>query len=203
MHQTRSELDCSHKCLSNPKCASFNFEIQQSQSLSTCELNNVSRISSNNKLKRNDSFAYYEPITPMERSKQEIAAFCPTTSNIITEATTAQGTQEISTSQDQAVTPASSVPSTQSATTATPSKWFAKSKVTHSNCAEAIESLRSIFLETFPAIFIFTTEVLCGCHDAWHWVSTITRPLFIFATLTIHFKDSNLLFPLHMRMTER
>ena len=199
MHQTRSELDCSHKCLSNPKCASFNFEIQQSRSLSTCELNNVSRISSNNKLKRNDSFAYYEPITPMERSKQEIAAFCPTTSNIITEATTArgtqgistsqdqavtpassvpstrpattallQGTQKISASQDQAVTPASSVPSTQSATTAAPSKWFAKSKVTHSNCAEAIESLRSIFLETFPAIFIFTTEVLSGCHDAWH-----------------------------------
>ena len=170
MHQTRSELDCSHKCLSNPKCTSFNFEIQQSRSLSSCELNNVSRISSNNKLKRNDSFAYYEPITLMERPKQEIAAFRPTTSNLITEATTTQGTQEIGTSQDQAATPASSVPSTQPAITVAPGKWFPKSKGTHSNCAEAIESLSSIFLETFPAIVIFMTEVLCGCHDAWHGV---------------------------------
>ena len=80
VHQTRSELDCSHKCLSNPKCASFNFEIQQSRSLSACELNNVSRISSNDKLKRNDSFAYYEPITSMERPTQEITAFTPTRS---------------------------------------------------------------------------------------------------------------------------
>ena len=125
MHQTRSELDCSHKCLSNPKCASFNFEIQQSRSLSICELNNVSRTSSNNKLERNDSFAYYEKITPMERSEQEIAALSPTTSKIITEATTTQGTQDISASQDIAATPASSVPSTQSATTAAPGKWYA------------------------------------------------------------------------------
>ena len=134
----------------------------------------MSRISSNNKLKRNDSFAYYEPITSLERPKQEIAAFCPTSSNIITEASTAHDTQEVSTTQDQlymqAVTPASSIPSTQSATTAAPGKWFAESKGTHSNCAGVIKSLWSIFLESFPTIVIFTTEVLCGCHDAWHGI---------------------------------
>ena len=130
----------------------------------------MSRASSNNKLKRNDSFAYYEPIASLERPKQEIAAFCPTSSNIITEASTTQGTQEVSTSRDQAVTPASSISSTQSATTAAPGKWFAESKGTHSNCAEVIESLWSIFLESFPAIVIFTTEVLCGFHDARHGV---------------------------------
>ena len=129
MYQASSEIDCTRKCLSNPKYAFFNFEIQQSRSLSICELNNVSRMSSNNKLKRNDSFAYHEPITPMERPKQEIAAFCPTSSNIITEASTAQGTQEVSTSQDQAVTPTSSVSSTQAATTAAPGKWFARLKI--------------------------------------------------------------------------
>ena len=128
VYQASSEIDCTRKCLSNPKYAFFNFETQQSRSLSICELNNVSRMSSNNKLKRNDSFAYYEPITPMERPKQEIAAFCLTSSNIITEASTAQGTQEVSTSQDQAVTPTSSVSSTQVATTAAPGKWFARLK---------------------------------------------------------------------------
>ena len=122
VHQNRTGLDCSHKCLSNPKCASFNFEIQQSRSMSICELNNVSRMSSNNKLKRRDSFAYYEPLTPRQRPKQEIAAFRPTTSNLITEAATTQGRQEISTSQGIAATPASGVPSTQPATTAAPGK---------------------------------------------------------------------------------
>ena len=110
VHHTRSELDCSYKYLSNPKCASFNFEIQQSRSLSTCELNNVSTIYSNNKLKRNDSFAYYEPITSMERPTQEITAFSPTRSNIIAEASTTKGTQEASPTEDQAATPQNSVP---------------------------------------------------------------------------------------------
>ena len=125
VHQASSEIDCTRKCLSNPKCVSFNFEIPQSRFLSICELNNVSMTSSNNKLKRNDSFAYYEPITPMERPKQEISAFCPTTSNIITDAATTQGTEEVSPTQDQAETPSSTVSSTQAATTAAPGKRFA------------------------------------------------------------------------------
>ena len=123
VHQTRNVLDCTHKCLSNPECASFNFEIQKSRFLSICELNNVSSISSNHKLKRKDSFVYYEPLTPKERPKQQIAGFYPTTSNIITKTTTTRGTQEVSTSQDQAATPASRVPSIQRATTAAPGKW--------------------------------------------------------------------------------
>ena len=123
VHQTRNELDCSHKCLSNPECASFNFEIQQSRSLSTCELNNVSSIFSNNKLKRKDSFAYYEPLIPKERPKQQITGFYPTTSNIITKTTTTRGTQEVSTSQDQAATLASRVPSIERAITDAPGKW--------------------------------------------------------------------------------
>ncbi|XP_015751197.1 PREDICTED: tetranectin-like isoform X2 [Acropora digitifera] len=120
VHQTRNVLDCTHKCLSNPECASFNFEIQQSRFLSICELNNVSSISSNHKLKRKDSFVYYEPLIPKERPKQQIADFYPTTSNIITKTTTTRGTQEVSTSQDQAATLASRVPSIQRATTAAP-----------------------------------------------------------------------------------
>ncbi|KAK2553987.1 hypothetical protein P5673_024693 [Acropora cervicornis] len=120
VHQTRNVLECGHKCLSNPECASFNFEIQESRSLSICELNNVSSISSNNKLKRKDSFAYYELLTPKERPKQQITGFYPTTSNIMTKTTTTRGTQEVSTSQYQAVTPASKVPSIQPATTAAP-----------------------------------------------------------------------------------
>ena len=123
VHQASSEIDCTRKCLSNLKCASFNFEIPQSRFLSICELNNVSMTSSNNKLKRNDSFAYYELITPIERPKQEISAFCPTTSNIITVAATTQGTEEASPTQDQARTPSSSVSSRQAATSAAPGKW--------------------------------------------------------------------------------
>ena len=118
VYQASSEIDCTRKCLSNPKCASFNFEIQKSRSLSICELNNASRVSSKNKLKRNDSLAYYEPITPRERPKQEIAAICPTTSNTITDSVTTQGTQEVSSTEDQGATPSRSVPSTQPATTA-------------------------------------------------------------------------------------
>ena len=125
VHQVSSEIDCTRKCLSNPKCASFNFQIPQSRFLSICELNKVSITSSNNKLNRNDSFAFYEPISPMERPKQEIAAFCPTTRNIITDAATTQGTKEVSTTQDQTETPWNCVSSTQAATTAAPGRWFA------------------------------------------------------------------------------
>ena len=132
MHQANSEIACTHKCLSNPKCASFNFEIQQSRSLSTCELNAVSRASPNSKLKSRHAFAYYEPLTPNERPKQQITAFSPTKSNLKMAASTAQGGQEVSPTQDQAATLASGVPSTQPATTAAPGKWFAKSKGTHS-----------------------------------------------------------------------
>ena len=99
VHQTRNALDCSHKCLSNPKCASFNFEIQQSRSPSTCELNNLSRMSSNNKFQSRDGFAYYEPLTPRGRSKQEITAIIPTRSKIITATVT---TQEVSRTQAEA-----------------------------------------------------------------------------------------------------
>ena len=102
MHQASSEIACTHKCLSNPKCASFNFEIQQSRSLSTCELNAVSKTSPNNKLISRNGFAYYEPLTPRERLKQQTTAFSPTTRNLITEARTTQGTQEGSPTQDQA-----------------------------------------------------------------------------------------------------
>ena len=87
----------------------------------------MSRTSRNNKLKSRHGFAYYEPLTPNERPKQQITAFSPTTSNLIMATTTTQGAQEISPTQDQAATPASRVPSTQPATTAAPGKWFAKS----------------------------------------------------------------------------
>ena len=127
VHQTSGEIHCTRKCLSNPKCASFNFEIQQSRPLSTCELNAVSR-TSDNKLESRHGFAYYEPLTPRERPKQEITDFSPTTSNLITEAATSQGTQKVSPTQDEAAIPLSRVPSTQPATTAAPGKWFAKSK---------------------------------------------------------------------------
>ena len=127
VHQASSEIACTHKCLSNPKCASFNFEIQQSRSLSTCELNAVSRTSPSSKLKSRHGFAYYEPLTPRGRPEQQIKAFSPTTSNLMMAASTIQGTQEVRPTQDQATTPASRVPSTQPATTAAPSKWFAKS----------------------------------------------------------------------------
>ncbi|XP_067025600.1 aggrecan core protein-like isoform X3 [Acropora muricata] len=130
VHQASSEIACTHKCLSNPKCASFNFEIQQSRSLSTCELNAVSRTSPNSKLKSRHGFAYYEPLTPRERPKQQITAFSPTSSNLTMEATPTKGTQEVSPTQDQATTPASRVPSTQPATTAAPvsncgQHWYA------------------------------------------------------------------------------
>ena len=166
MHQTRNELDCSHKCLSKPKCASFNFEIKQSRSLSTCELNNLSRMSSNNKLQSRDGFAYYEPLIPRERSKQEITAITPTTTNVITATVT---TQEVRPTQAEAAIIPSSVPSaTQPATTAAPGKWFAKLKGTHSNLLPLIESCWSIFLESFPATVIFTTEDLFGCSETLH-----------------------------------
>ena len=84
---------------------------------------------SNNKLESRHGFAYYEPLTPRERPKQESAAFSPTTSNLITEAVTTQGTQQVSPNQGEAATPLSSVPSTQPATTAAPGKCFAKSRV--------------------------------------------------------------------------
>ncbi|XP_015771825.1 PREDICTED: uncharacterized protein LOC107350111 [Acropora digitifera] len=132
VHQASSEIACTQKCLSNPKCASFNFEIQQSRSLSTCELNAVSRTSPNNKLNSRNGFAYYEPLTPRERPKQQITAFSPTTRNLIMATTPTKGTQEVSPTRDQATTPASSVPSTQPTITAAPGKWFAKSKGTHS-----------------------------------------------------------------------
>ena len=61
---------------------------------------------------------YYEPITPKERPKQQIAGFYPTISDIIT-----RSTQEVSSTQDQGATPASMFPSTQRATTAAPGKW--------------------------------------------------------------------------------
>ena len=118
VHQASSEIACTQKCLSNPKCASFNFEIQQSRSLSTCELNAVSRTSPNNKLINRNGFAYYEPLTPRKRPKQQTTAFSPTTRNLIMAASTTQGTQEVSPTRDQATTPASRVPSTQPATTA-------------------------------------------------------------------------------------
>jgi len=139
VHQTRNVLECGHKCLSNPECASFNFEIQESRFLSICELNNVSSISSNNKLKRKDSFAYYEPLTRKERPKQQITGFSPTTSNIMTKTTTTRGTQEVSTSQYQAVTPASKVPSIQPATTAAPV----------SNCGQQWHAYKSGCLRLF------------------------------------------------------
>ena len=132
VQEASSEIDCTSKCLSNPNCASFNFEIQQPRPPSICELNNVSRMYYNKTLKRNDSFAYYEPITPRERPKKEIPALCPTTSNIITDAVTSQGTQEVSPTQDQAATSLRTVPSAQLTTTVAPGvktapgKWFEK-----------------------------------------------------------------------------
>ena len=131
VHQASTEIACTHKCLSDPKCASFNFEIQQSRSLFTCELNAVSRTSPYNELKSRDGFAYYEPVTPRERPKQQITTFSQT-SNLITEAATTQGTQAVSPTQDEATTPASRVPSTHSEITPGPGKWFTKSKGTHS-----------------------------------------------------------------------
>ena len=80
----------------------------------------MSRTYSNNTLKRNDSFAYYEPITPRERPKQEIPALCA--------AVTTQGTQEVSPTQDQAATSLRSVPSAQLTTTVAPGVTTAPGK---------------------------------------------------------------------------
>ena len=155
MHQASSEIACTQKCLSNPKCASFNFEIQQSRSLSTCELNAVSSTSPNNKLNSRSGFAYYEPLTPRETPKQQTTAFPPTTSKLMMAASTTQDTQEASPTRDQATAPASRVPSTQPTTTAAPGKWFAKSKGTHSPRPRQLKALGSICLETFSAIFFY------------------------------------------------
>lgn len=95
VQEASSEIDCTSKCLSNPNCASFNFEIQQPRPPSICELNNVLRMYSNDTLKRNDSFAYYEPITPRERPKKEIPALCPTTSKIMRSVPSAQLTTTV------------------------------------------------------------------------------------------------------------
>ena len=85
---------------------------------------------SDNKLQRRDVFAYYELLTPRERPKQEITGITPTTRNAITATVT---TQEVSPTRPKRAIPPRSVPSTQPATTAAPSKWFAKSKRAHSN----------------------------------------------------------------------
>ena len=193
VHQASSEIACTHKCLSNPKCASFNFEIQQSpRSLSTCELNAVSRTSPNNKLNSRNGFAYYEPLTPNERPKQQITAFPPTTSNLRMATTTTQGAQEVSPTQDQAATPASMFPSTQPATTAAPGKWFAKSKGPQSRRPRQLKALGSICLETLAAIFFIlflpekvsvTSPERCTC-DIW-------RSLLL-AGFTLFAYDSNL-----------
>ena len=155
MHQASSEIACTHKCLSNPKCASVNFEIQQSRSLSTCELNAVSRTSPYNELKSRHGFAYYEPLTPNERPKQQITGFSPTTSNLIMATTTTQGAQEVSPTQDQAATPASRVPSTQPATTAAPGKWFAKSKGAYSPRPRQSKAFDRFVSKPFPQCFYF------------------------------------------------
>ena len=182
VHLTRNELDCSHKCLRNPKCASFNFEIKQSRSLSTCELNNLSRMSSNNKLQSRDGFTYYEPLTLRERPKQEITAITPTTSNIIMTTVT---TEEVSPTQAKAAIILSSVPSaTQPATTAAPGKWFAKLKGTHSNLPPI----------NWKLLVDFCWKLCCNCHfydrrSLWllrnvalvaFGVSTFKRPLVLF-----------------------
>ena len=69
VHQTRSELDCAHKCHSNSNCASFNFEFQSSRTLSTCEINGMSRTLSGPKLQSRDGFAYYEPTAKLTQEK--------------------------------------------------------------------------------------------------------------------------------------
>ena len=180
VHEASSEIACTHKCLSNPKCASFNFEIQQSRSLSTCELNAVSRTSPNNKL---HGYAYYEPLTLRERPKQQTTAFSPTTRNLIMAASTTQGAQEVSPTQDQA-TPASRVPSTQPTITAAPGKWFAKSKGTHSplgNWKPLVDLSRN--LSFLPEKFSVTSPKRYTC-DIW-------RSL-LFAGFTLFSYDSNL-----------
>ncbi|XP_068713668.1 aggrecan core protein-like [Montipora foliosa] len=83
VHQVRSELACAHKCLSNHKCASVNFEAQSARSLRTCELNAVSRTSSDKTLQSRDGFAYYEPLTIVKKPQQEIATLTPTTSDVL------------------------------------------------------------------------------------------------------------------------
>ncbi|XP_044182732.1 LOW QUALITY PROTEIN: tetranectin-like [Acropora millepora] len=139
VHQASSEIACTQKCLSNPKCASFNFEIQQSRALSTCELNAVSSTSPNNKLNSRSGFAYYEPLTPRETPKQQTTAFPPTTSKLMMAASTTQDTQEASPTRDQATAPASRVPSTQPTTKAAPV----------SNCGQEWHTYRSGCLRLF------------------------------------------------------
>ena len=180
VHQASSEIACTHKCLSNPKCASFNFEIQQSRSFSTCELNAVSGTSPYNELKSRHGFAYYEPLTPRERPKQQITVFSPTTSNLITEETTTQSTQEVGPTQDQATTPASRVRSTHPTTTAAPGKWFAKSEGTHS--PRPSRQLKA-FDRFVSKPFIFTGEVLCHFPKTlhlWHLREFVIRRIYTF-----------------------
>ena len=122
----------------------------------------MTRASPNSKLKSRHGFAYYEPLTPRERPKQQITAFSPTTSNLIMEATTTQGTQAVSPTQDEATTPTSRVPSTQPAATAAPGKWFAKSKGTHSPRPWQLKAFGRFVSKPFPHFFFtFAGEVLC------------------------------------------
>ncbi|XP_068711105.1 uncharacterized protein [Montipora foliosa] len=83
VHQVRSELACAHKCHSNHRCASLNFEAQSARSLRTCELNAVSRTSSDKTLQSRDGFTYYEPLTIVKKPQQEITTLTPTTSDVL------------------------------------------------------------------------------------------------------------------------
>ena len=176
----------------------FNFEIQQSRSLSTCELNAVSRTSPHNELKSRHGFAYYEPLTPRERPKQQITAFSPTTSNLIMAGSSTQGTQEVSPTQDQATTPASRVPSTQPTTTEAPGKWFAKSKGPHSplgNWKPLVDLSR-----TLSRNFFIFTWVLCDFPKTlhlWHLKEFVILRIYTF------FVQYQLSLPLHKQMSGR
>ena len=79
-----SELDCLHKCLLNPKCLSFNFQLLTADSRHVCELNDATRLSSAHGLKFCDGCSYLEPIMlPNLERDQVLMLCCPKIVNIL------------------------------------------------------------------------------------------------------------------------
>ncbi|XP_022781213.1 uncharacterized protein LOC111322399 [Stylophora pistillata] len=68
-----SELDCLHRCVSRGNCVSFNYQrLSFESSRHSCELNDVTLLSSGEKLVRRNGYSYKEPILlPYDGDKNE------------------------------------------------------------------------------------------------------------------------------------
>lgn len=58
-----SELDCLHRCVLSDNCVSFNYQrLSFKSTRRTCELNDVTLLSSGETLVRRNGYSYKEPI---------------------------------------------------------------------------------------------------------------------------------------------